>query len=535
MGFWDWFLIVFYILAMIGLSIYLGRGQANQADYYLGGRDLPWWAVGISTMATQTSAISFMSIPSFVALKPHGGLTWLQYELAVPLAMIGVSMLLLPFFRQLELISVYRYLEMRFGPQVRTLVSAVFLFSRGLGSGVGLYASAIVLTVIMGIPLWSTILIMGIATLIYDTIGGMKAVVYSDVIQSVILLVGIFLCIFFALQMVGGTDAVMETVEAARWRALDFDTGLGEGGSTPFWGFLVGGLFLYMAYYGSDQSQVQRELSATSIEDTRRSLYLNGFARFPLTLLYVAMGLSLAAAYAVSTGMQADVPMDKLDYLVPSFILLHLPEGVRGILVAALLAASMSSLDSALNSLSAATMRDFVERGRDLSQRQSLIWGKVTTVVWGIVITGFAFVVGGISDTVIESINMIGSAFYGPILAAFLIGVLSRTATAGGIMWGVLCGVAFNMLLWAALPQVFWMWWNFFGLVVAVLVTLVASRFTAPCPEDKVRNYTLSGSGFFKREKLWQPAYNFLIAWFLLLLAVLYGLNRFAESIVPVI
>jgi SSS family transporter len=535
MAFLDWLLIGLYLVAMIGLSIYLGRGQSNQVDYYVGGRDMPWWAVGISTMATQTSAISFMSIPAFVALKPGGGLTWLQYELAVPLAMIAVAMLLLPFFRQMELISVYRYLELRFGPSVRTLVSAVFLISRALGTGVGLYASAIVLTVILGIPIWSTILLMGVVTVIYDTIGGMKAVVYSDVIQSVILLLGIFFCIFYALDMVEGTDAIMETVDAQRWKALDISHGVGDGSQTPFWGFLVGGLFLYMAYYGTDQSQVQRELSASSMEDTRRSLYLNGFARFPLTLLYIFMGLCLGAAYAVSTGLQADVPLEQLDFLVPSFILLHLPAGVRGILVAALLAAAMSSLDSALNSLSAATMRDFVERKRQLSDRQSLIWGKITTVAWGVVITGFAFLVGGISDTVIESINKIGSAFYGPILAAFLVGVLSRTATASGIIAGVLAGVGFNMVLWIGFPAVFWMWWNFFGLVVAVLVTYGVSRFTEPCTPEQIERYTLSGSGFFRKEPIWRGTYSLLVLWFFALLALLFGLNRFSESVMPVV
>ncbi len=148
----DWLIVFVYSAGMIGLSIFLSRGQENEEDYYVGGRDMPWWAVGISTMATQTSAISFMSIPAFVALKPGGGLTWLQYELAVPLAIIGVALFLLPFFRKLELVSVYQYLEMRFGPSVRLLISAVFQLSRGLGTGVGLYASAIILTVVLRSP-----------------------------------------------------------------------------------------------------------------------------------------------------------------------------------------------------------------------------------------------------------------------------------------------------------------------------------------------------------------------------------------------
>lgn len=551
----DWTVVTLYAAGMIGLSVFLGRGQTSQEDYYVGGRRMPWWAIGLSTMATQTSAISFISIPAFVALKPDGGLTWLQYELAVPLAMIGVAMLLLPFFRQLGLISVYEYLEHRFGPSVRYLLSAVFLVSRALGTGVGLYASGIVLAVILDLDLWITILAMGTITIVYDTIGGMKAVIYSDVIQSFILLAGIFITTGFALGHLDGIGSVLTTMPAERWEAIDPVLGLSGESETPFWGFLVGGLFLYMSYYGADQSQVQRELSAVSIADTRRSLYLNGFARFPLTLGYVVMGMTLGAAFMVSPELQTHVKGEKFDFLVPAFILYELPSGLRGLLISALLAASMSSLDSALNSLSAATMRDFVERGRTLDEHRILFLSKVTTVFWGLVITGFAFIVGGISDTVIESINKIGSAFYGPILAAFLVGVLSRNATATGMFAGVVCGVTFNLYLWIFLQEVFWMWWNFTGLVLTVIVTFLISlirirlRFTdglidfnfsiriggtgSDVDPETIRKYTLPGSGFFHHERLWQPAYSFLLLYFLLLLGILLFLNYAADHLIP--
>jgi SSS family solute:Na+ symporter len=527
----DWGVVSLYVVAMIAMSVYLGRGQRNQEDYYVGGRDMPWWAVGLSTMATQTSAISFISIPAYVALKPGGGLTWLQYELAVPLAMIAVTVLLLPFFRKLQLISVYEYLELRFGPSVRTLLSAVFLLSRALGTGVGLYASAIVLTAILGIPLWTTIVVMGIVTIIYDTIGGIKAVIYSDVIQTFVLLGGIFLCIGFAVADVGGVDKVLQALPEDRWRTLDMSTGLGDGSSAPFWGFLVGGFFLYMAYYGADQSQVQRELSASSVEDTRRSLYLNGFARFPLTVLYMILGLALGAVYVNSPQLQAEIPSSLLDFLVPVFILQYLPAGVRGILVAALLAAAMSSLDSALNSLSAATMRDFVEKRRKLTEKGILLWSKITTVLWGLVITGFAFVVGGIADTVIESINKIGSAFYGPILAAFLVGVLSERATTRGIFSGVLAGVGLNLGVWILYPDVFWMWWNLFGLLVAVAVTIGVSLFTPARPVEEVRPYTLFGSGFFKEERLWFHGHLVLVVYFFAMLGVLWLIDHYGAAL----
>ena len=148
MSFIDWTIIIVYLGLMVAFSVYLGKGQESQDDYYVGGRDLPWWAIGISTMATQSSANSFIGIPAFVALTEGGGLTWLQYELAVPLAMIFVMVFLLPFFRKLELVSVYEYLELRFGRPTRLFLSAIFLISRALATGMGIYAAALVLTTV---------------------------------------------------------------------------------------------------------------------------------------------------------------------------------------------------------------------------------------------------------------------------------------------------------------------------------------------------------------------------------------------------
>ncbi len=523
----DWSVIATYLCLLITMSIFVGRGQTGQEDYYVGGRNLAWWAVGISTMATQTSAVSFISIPAFVALKPEGGLTWIQYELAVPLAMIATSILLLPLFRKLELISVYAYLELRFGPSMRTLISAIFLFSRSFGTAVGLYASAIVLAVVMQIPIWATILLMGVFTVIYDAIGGMKAVVYSDVVQSLILFIGIFVCIYFAIKDLGGIGAVLETIPKERMQTLDLSFGINDNSHTPFWGFLIGSFFLYLAYYGTDQSQVQRELSAKTIADTRKSLFLNGYVRFPLALLYLSLGLALGGFYLSNAEFQNEVPLDLMDFMVPVFVLQHLPSGIRGLLVAALLAASMSSLDSALNSLSAATIRDFVERIRPLSEKQSLWSGRLATLFWGTVITGLAYGVGNIADTVIESINKVGSTVYGPILAAFLVGVLSRRATTIAILLGVVAGVGCNLYLWLAHPHIFWMWWNLFGLVVSVLTTWIFSMFTLSRPEAEISQYTLRGSGIYQEIPLWSRGETYMLLYFFLILSVVIGIDLY--------
>ncbi len=181
----------------------------------------------------------------------------------------------------------------------------------------------------------------------------------------------------------------------------------------------------------------------------------------------------------------------------------------------------MSSLDSSLNSLSAATMRDFVERGRTMSEKKMLRLSKVTTVLWGFGITGFAFLVGGISDTVVEGINKIGSVFYGPILASFLLGVLSKRANAAGVISGVLAGILFNLALWAFAPGIFSMWWNLTGLLVTLAVNAVVSRLTAPPDPDQIRRFTLSGTGLLSKERTWVPVYAGLFGYFVLIVTVL--------------
>lgn len=518
----DWTVIVAYLAAMIGFSVFLGRGQESQDDYYVGGRNIPWWAVGISTMATQTSAVGFISVPAFVALADGGGLTFLQNELAVPLAMIAIMIFLIPLFRRLELISIFEYLERRFGPGSRNLLAAVFLISRGLATGIGVYAAAIVLAVCFNTDEWVMILVIGIVTIIYDTIGGMKAVVYSDVIQMVILIGGLLFCIGYALDGVGGWNAAVATVEAhepGRMVALDMSWGLTEESKYPFWGFMVGGLFLYMSYYGCDQSQVQRELSAPTLADTKYSLVFNGFARLPLMLAYCALGIAVGAAVLADDEMMKLIP--EPDYMVPVFVLEGMPHGLKALIFAAILAAAMSSLDSALNSLSASTMQDFVERYLAKDTKISYVTlSKITTVAWGVLIIVFAFVLGG-DETVVERINKIGSAFYGPILAAFLVGVTLRFVSGPGIVCGIVAGVGLNLVLWIFVPGVMWMWWNATGCVVAVGVAVAVSlaipqRWDADSPRDLLVWDTLDR----KLERRWLPLYGALVLYFGLILAL---------------
>jgi len=238
------------------------------------------------------------------------------------------------------------------------------------------------------------------------------------------------------------------------------------------------------------------------------------------------MGLAVGSAYFRSPELAATVPSDHLDYLVPQFVLQKLPVGIRGLLFAAILSAAMSSLDSALNSLSAATMRDFIEplsRVQDPAEktRRMLMWSKTTTVIWGVAMTGFAFVVGDISSTVVEGINKLGAFFYGPILAAFLTGILDRRSRGPAMIAGVFLGVGANAVLWLAFDkELYWMWWNVSGLVVAYLVTALISRAMAPPLPEQLEHTTLTAQGILSREKPWFSTYGILLGYFFAILLV---------------
>lgn len=520
----DWLVIALYLAGTLGLSAWLARRQQTAADYYVGGRTLPWWALAISILATQSSANSFIGIPAYVALVPGGGLTWLQYELMVPLAMIVVMLVLVPVLRGLGLISVYEYLERRFDKRTRWMLSVVFLLSRGLATGVALYAAALLVQVCTGLPLGWAIVLTGGITVVYDTLGGMRAVVWTDVLQMAVLLGGIALCAHIAWDMAGGGAAILGAQDASRRAAIEWAHGIGDGARAPLWGFVAGGLVLYISYYGVDQSQAQRTLSATGVPGAQRALVLNGLARFPLTLAYAGLGLAIGAVALQQPALRDAVPAARPDLLVPRFIELYLPSGARGLLVAAILAAAMSSLDSALNSLSAATLRDLVEPR--LGAARALRTGRLVTLAWGLAIMAFAGLASGLPTGVVESINRVGALFYGPLLAAFACGILDRRSRGPAVLAGVAAGLAANVVLATVLSaQLFWMWWNITGLVVACAVTLLGSRLMAPPAPEQLVGTTIDATALQRAYGRSKGSVRLLLAWAVACAAVAFWLG----------
>jgi SSS family solute:Na+ symporter len=475
----DFFVIGFYIAGMIGLSYWIGRRMQTDQDYYIAGNRLPWYAIGLSTMATQCSTNSLLGAPAFVVAT---GLVWLQYELAVPLAMLFLMWILLPMYRKQRLISIYEYLERRFGPETRVTLSLIFQFTRSFSTGVTVYGIALVLDVTTGIGFLPAVLLLGVVTIVYDMLGGMGAVVWSDVIQMVVLVAGVLCVGVVVFNHVGGWQEIIAYAPAKTFQTLDFSGhGMGDGKSFAFWPMLIGGFFLYLAYYGCDQSQVQRELSGTGIRDLRYSLFFNGIGRFPLVTLYCGVGVGMAAYLEKNPGFLNSLPKlangePNLNTLVPQFVLTYLPHGLIGLVIIALFAAAMSSLDSTINSLSAATCCDVIERFFLSKDQQVPIWvNKVLTVFWGTVCTLFALIADKISTTVIESINKISSLMNGPLLATFLLAIFTRKTRNRPMVVGIVAGFAANFVCWKYFPDVSWLWWNFIGTVVTAAVALILS------------------------------------------------------------
>lgn len=485
--------IALHAAVIIGVSVRINCRQRDLNDYYLANRTTPWWHSGLSTMATQLGAISFVSAPAFVAMKPEGGLKWLCYEFGVPIGILVVMAVLAPLLHRGGYLSIYEYLEKRFDGATRSLVSFLFQIGRGLATAVTVLAGGIILSTALSISTPAAILLVGVITIFYDVLGGIRVVILSDVLQMGIILIGIVICGWAALNLVGW-EAAWASLSPERARILDFSRwGVTPEGRYGFWPMALGGVFLYASYYGCDQSQMQRELSVGTLSGARNSLLVNALGRFPVVVAYCLMGVFVGAVFAAPegiAGMAARLGVSPAvlgeslsadpDRMLPLFILTQLPHGVIGFLFVAIMAALMSSLDSGLNSLSAVTVQDFYKKywRKEASDAHYLRVSKICTLLWGVFCVAsallFAHVGEATRQTTIVLINAVGSLLYGPILAAFLLGALTRWADARSMKWGVAAGIVLNLVLWQCTP-ISWLWWNATGFFAAVGVAFLVS------------------------------------------------------------
>ena len=471
MGVLDEIILAAYLGGVLLLSWAIARRQKDGTDYFLAGRRMGGGLLAASVLANQVSAVSLVGAPAFVALRAGGGLTWLQYELALPLAMLALIWVLLPLLRRAPGSSIYAFAEGRFGQGTRKALAGIFLLSRGLSLGVILYASALVVAIATGWSVDTALLAVGLFSVGYTSLGGLAADIWSDVLQLVVLWAGTLAAAVYLLWRHGW--GLIAAIPAERATALDLHAwGLTDARPFGFWPMLFGGFFLYLAYYGCDQSQAQRLLAARSDEAARRVLLFNGLFRFPLVLSYCFFGLLLAGLLRLDPAFAASLAGKPIDSLVPTFMATYLPTGLRGLMMAALLAAAMSSIDSALNSLAAVTLEDLLGRA---PERQSVWTGRAVSLAWGLFAVGSGLVFARAGKGVLELINQVGSIFYGPVLAVFLLGAIAPKATGRSVLMGLAGGLCGNLALARLAPGLSWLWWNPAGFLMTAGVALLHS------------------------------------------------------------
>jgi SSS family transporter len=541
MNWLDYSIVIFYIIFFLGMGFFF-KDNKDSKDYFLGGKSMGWFPLSLSTMATQLSAISFISAPAFVGLKLNGGMKWLTFEFAVPLAMIFIMIVIIPPLFRSGVVSIYEFVEKRFSVSTRLILSVVFQISRALGTGVMVYAIAIILQAVLDIDFVYTILIISVITIIYSWQGGMKAVVWGDAIQMIILFAGLIICLYFGWNLLQDHGGLESGFDPERLKVLDYNLGIGEGNEYGLLPMIIGGFFLYASYYGCDQTQAQRMLSAKDEKTIRTLLLANGLLRFPVVLIYCIMGMVIGGLVSVAPDFLEEIAIItqkyfpdeyathgvKADLMIPVFIMKYLPHGLIGILMVGILSAAMSSLSSTVNSLSAVTVEDFFNRGKvKLSNKKYMLISKGSVVFWGLICIAAAFLFGGSKSAVIEIINAIGSVFYGPVLVTFFLAFFSKKVNHIGMNAGIISAVLINLLFSKTIQElfhidlgfnIFWIWLNFTGVAIALVVAYIVSAFTSKTKIKSISNFNVT----IKKEDFMIKEVYILIAFFIFILIFSY-------------
>ena len=553
----DWVVVVLYFAFIVAIGYRTGRGNKGIEDFFLAKRSMPWYAIGLSVMATQASAITLVGTTGQGYID---GMRFIQIYLALPFAMVILCMTLVPFFYRAKVFTAYEYLEQRFDGKTRSLTSFLFLLGRGLADAVVIYAPSVPLSIVFGIDEKIIILAIGAGATIYTSLGGMRAVMWVEVWQMLIIFLGILFCLGSVIvglpDEVSFTSALELAGSTGRLETVDFNPDPTV--TYTFWTGLLGGIFLMLSYFGCDQSQVQRYLTARSLTESRLALLFSAAVKIPMQFVILLTGAllfvfyqfdkppvvfnrvalerlesdpghaeqfrALEAAYddafeerrssaeafaaALADGGTGDVErqaflaaderfggareevielierregtaFNDTNYVFPTFVLTKLPVGVVGLILVAIFAAAMSTVESELTSLSTATVVDFYKRyiTEDGTDRHYLIVSRGVTLFWGTFATICALYMGRLGSA-IEVVNRIGSYFYGAILGVFILALGAPRANGHGAFAGVAAGIlAVQLTMWSGIGISF-LYYNLIGAAVAVAVGYLVSIIT---------------------------------------------------------
>jgi SSS family transporter len=554
----DWAVVIGFTLWIVYDGLKRTRDSGELQGYFLANRSIPWWAAGLSVMATQLSAITMIGT---TGQGYNDGMRFIQFYYGLPIAMIILSVTLVPFFYRSGVYTAYEYLERRFDAKTRSFTSLLFLLSRGMSVGAVVSAPAVVLSLVLGWDLTATALLITLPAVVYTMFGGVQAVTWTDVKIMVLIVVGLFAMIAAAViglpAGVGLTDGLGIAAATGRLRSFEFSWDLTN--QYTVWSGTIAALFLFCSYFGTDQSQVQRYLTARSESEAKRSLLMSAYWKIPLQVLVLLLGVLVfvfyvfntppllfsgaqekrlrespaAAQYAALEGefgaalaarrtagaalaaardtgdegqisaardafvetnnsvsavrtralsLVRDTTGDRtftdVNYIIPTFILTHLPIGLIGMLIVAILMAATDTIAGELNSLSTATVIDFYKRWfkAEASDAHYLRISKAATGVWGLLACGIAVWAAELGS-LIEVVNRFGSFFYGSILGVFILAVGFPRATGTGAFVGLLAGM--GSVAWvASMTPIAFLWHNVIGAVGVVVVGLIVSLVT---------------------------------------------------------
>src|SRR5882757_4164204 len=491
----DLALIVVYLLGITLFGLRFRGGKDPNArslrSYFLADQTIPWWAIALSIVSAETSTLTIISIPGVAFAGDFG---FLQIVIGYMLGRIVVALIFLPKYFEGRMLTAYQLIDQRFGHTLHKVTAGLFLLTRAAAEGVRVFAVSIVVGIAIGTRDVLSIGIISALTLLYTFEGGMTAVIWTDVVQMAIYIGGTFVAIFtLGTHVPGGWSQIHEVAAAAgRFHLFNFALNLTQ--SYTFWAGALGGTFLTMASHGTDQLMVQRMLAARSLRESRLALLSSGAVIFLQFTLFLLIGAGLYVFYGLHPQSFASA-----DRIFPSFIVAEMPIGIAGLLVAAILAAAMSNLSAALNSLSSTTVVDFYMHWRpNADDRERLMISRSSTVMWAFVLFAIAVysVHAGGKGHVVETGLSIASVAYGCLLGVFLLGSLTKYATQTGAICGMIVGFALNLALWLlpnssfnlttdlihgqhsigfTIPKVAFTWYVFIGALVTFAVGSLVS------------------------------------------------------------
>lgn len=540
----DWTILAITLCGIIVYGIYKSRTTKNLDGYFLSNRTLPWYLVLLSIMGTQASAITFLSAPGQAY---SDGMRFVQYYFGLPLAMIVICIAFVPIFRKLKVYTAYEYLEERFDVKTRTLTSFLFQVSRGLSTGISIYAPSLILSSLLGWNIYWTNIIMGGLLIIYTVSGGARAVAYTQQLQLLIILTGMVIAGYMVMHLmpanVGFADALRLGGKSGKMNVIttgNSGDGFNWKDKYNIWSGLIGGFFLALSYFGTDQSQVGRYLTAKDNRESKLGLLINGLVKVPMQFLILLIGvlvfsfyhynkapvyfnevqvtaakstpfkdslIALEAKYDRITAvadsreelasvraeyiglLKKALPGEEVNdtnYIFLRFVIDFLPRGLIGLLIAVIFLAAWGSIAAALNALAACTVVDFHKKfiNEKLSPKMDYRISKLYTLAWGIFCIVVAESASNLGNSLIETVNILGSLFYGVILGIFLVAFGMKKIKGHSVFYAALISELLVILIYKA-DIISFLWLNVIGALLVVIIAACFQLFLKNTPKKR--------------------------------------------------